>query len=161
MQRFRDNLNALVSAELEESGCPSSIRDILEEIAREICADPKDTAPQPAGSDLSPAQYGAVMKPGWDALPEDRKEPFLRDAEWVLDGLFVCSRAWEAWKTGTMTKEDFEFADGDRDIVEQTAFTIYARTRIELAQSGAAAQNEKPLIWEDVLSNFAENGGEE
>jgi hypothetical protein len=79
-------------------------------------------------TDRSILAYGVAVPqtvPDFDDLPEERQTVYLDKAAELLDDLWYCSRAWEAWHVGTMAQHDFYYAAEDDDIVYDTAKTLY------------------------------------
>lgn len=66
----------------------------------------------------------AVVKE-FKELTSDEQQPYLDLASNVLSGLHCCTRVWEAWYVGTMTKDDFVEADFDEDLIYDRACIIY------------------------------------
>ena len=57
----------------------------------------------------------------FEDLSKEEKDKLYSQAAYILRDLHYCVRMWEAWETGTMTKEDFVLAAENPDILEDTA----------------------------------------
>ena len=45
----------------------------------------------------------------------------------VLQDFYSCTRVWEAWSYGTMSRDDFKLANEDDEILEDTARYLYEK----------------------------------
>lgn len=61
----------------------------------------------------------------FDALPEETKQKFYDLVSDTLDGFLWCSRVWESWYVGTMSKDDFSPAGDDLDVIHKHAVAAY------------------------------------
>ena len=63
----------------------------------------------------------------WEKFPETKKQRFYDMASEVLQDFYSCTRVWEAWSYGTMSRDDFKLANEDDEILEDTARYLYEK----------------------------------
>jgi hypothetical protein len=61
----------------------------------------------------------------WEELKEDDRNYYLDKAIEILQDHYICTRVWSAWSYGTMTKDDFELAAENDDVVLDTARMLF------------------------------------
>lgn len=59
-------------------------------------------------------------------LPENIQQKYIdKAAEFITPDMFFCTRTWEAWEVGTMTKDDFAPMEEDDDFIHDLAELLF------------------------------------
>lgn len=70
----------------------------------------------------------------FEQLSEKQQQKWIDIATNALNDTLICTRVWEAWGVGTMSKSDFIASTDDPDVVFERAAEIYNSVQAENAR---------------------------